>query len=139
MADSNYVKFLDALINTTKLKKLQWAYLDSNKELIKGMNWCTTPLFSTIFSGEGEPTFNVEDSFYAKSENTYIVIFVSGNNPASLYVIPNTFKKIVHLSADEYGDQITRLLNLVQSLFPNAESFIDKFLQSNGIDHITEV
>ena len=139
MADSNYVKFLDVLINTTKSKKLQWAYLDSNKELIKGMNWCTSPLFSTIFSGEADPIFNVEDSFYAKSENTYIVIYVSGNNPASLYIIPNTFKKIVLLSADEYGDQITRLLNLVQSLFPSADAFIDKFLQNNDITHITEV
>ena len=128
MADSNYVKFLDVLINETKIKKIKWEYLDKNKNLIKNMDWVTTSLFSSMTATDPEPNFNTEDSFYAQSSNTYIVIHVYGNNPASLYVIPPTFKKIVHLSADEYGDQITRLLNLVQSQFPNADQFIRDFI-----------
>ncbi len=128
MADNNYIKFLDLLINETKIKKIKWDYLDKNKNLIKNMDWCTTSLFSTMTARDPEPNFNTEDSFYAKSGETYIVILVYGNDPATLYVIPPTFKKIVHLRADEYGDQITRLLNIVQSQFPNADQFIKDFI-----------
>ena len=135
MADITYIKFLDVLINETKNKKIRWAYLDTNKELIKSMEWCSTSFLSAMTSSNPEPNFNTEDSFFVKSENTFIVIYVYGDNPASLYVIPNTYKKILHLSADEYGDQITRLLNLVQSQFPNADQFIKDFIG----DKINEV
>ena len=46
-----------------------------------------------------------------------------------VYVVPSTFKNTVYLSAEIYGDIITRLLNLVQSQFPDGEVFIDKFLK----------
>lgn len=128
MADNNYVKFLDVLIKETKNKKMKWLYLDGNKSLIKNMHWYNESFLATMTSVEPEPNFNTEDSFYLQTGNTYIVIYVYGNNPASLYVIPSTFKKIVHLSADEYGEHITRLLNIVQSQFPNADQFIKDFI-----------
>lgn len=135
MVENSYVKFLDLLIMETKLNKIGWSYLDTNKNLIKNMGWCTTSVISQMFAGEAEPIFNTEDSFFAQSGDTAIVIYVKGDNPASLYVIPSTYKKIVHLGADEYGGQITRLLNLVQSKFPNADQFISDFIH----DRIEEV
>ena len=132
MADNYYVKFLDVLINETKQNKIKWEYLDKYKALIKSMEWCTTSFMSAMTNTDPEPKFNTEDSFCVKLENTentyYIVIYVCENNPATLYVIPPTLRKIVHLTADEYGDQITRLLNLVQSQFPNADQFIKDFI-----------
>lgn len=44
-------------------------------------------------------------------------------------VILETYKKVVEFSPDEYGEYITRLLNLVQSQFPSADAFIDDFLK----------
>lgn len=54
---------------------------------------------------------------------------VSTNQPASLFIVPETYKKVVEFSPDEYGEYITRLLNLVQSQFPSADAFIDDFLK----------
>ena len=63
-----------------------------------------------------------------KVVQTYVVLYVWNNNPAKLYVVPNTYKKVVKLEPDEYGEYITRLLNLVQSQFPSGEAFIDSIL-----------
>ena len=76
-----------------------------------------------------KPNFNTEDSFYANKNGTNIVIYVSTNQPASLFIVPETYKKVVEFSPDEYGEYITRLLNLVQSQFPSADAFIDDFLK----------
>lgn len=86
----------------------------------------------SLFVGEKEklkPNFNTEDSFYANKNGTNIVIYVSTNQPASLFIVPETYKKVVEFSPDEYGEYITRLLNLVQSQFPSADAFIDDFLK----------
>ena len=58
-----------------------------------------------------------------------ILSYVSTNQPASLFIVPETYKKVVEFSPDEYGEYITRLLNLVQSQFPSADAFIDDFLK----------
>ena len=132
MADNRYVDFLNKLINETKEKKINWKYLDSNKSLYEGMNWTYTSTEYSLFVGEKEklkPNFNTEDSFYANKNGTYIVIYVSTNQPASLFIVPETYKKVVEFSPDEYGEYITRLLNLVQSQFPSADAFIDDFLK----------
>lgn len=87
---------------------------------------------NSLFVGEKEklkPNFNTEDSFYANKNGTNIVIYVSTNQPASLFIVPETYKKVVEFSPDEYGEYITRLLNLVQSQFPSADAFIDDFLK----------
>ena len=83
-----------------------------------------------IFSGVNHSgaVFNSEKSFFSQIESTYIVLFVEDNNPASLFIIPSTFKSIIVLSADEYGDLITRLLNIVNNKFPSADKFIDDYL-----------
>ena len=47
--------------------------------------------------------FNREDSFYANENGTFIVIFVWGNQPAKLYVVPETFKKIVYGNLFSYN------------------------------------
>ncbi len=133
MADQRYIDFLNKLINDTKDKKIKWKYLDTNKTLYIGMEWTKTSTEFNLFSGSKEKVsmdFNREDSFYANENGTFIVIFVWGNQPAKLYVVPETFKKIVELTPEEYGEHITRLLNLVQSQFPNAETFIDNFLNT---------
>ena len=76
--------------------------------------------------------FNQEDSFYAHLGEMFIVIYVWRDQPAKLYVVPPTYKKVTSLTPDEYGEYITRLLNLVQSQFPNAETFIDNFLKKES-------
>lgn len=134
MAEKRYVDFLNKLINSTKERKIDWKYLDTNQELYEGMEWIKTSTEFALWGGSKEKTvldFNKEDSFYAQEDGTYIVIYVWGNRPAKLYVVPSTFKKVVIFTPDEYGEYITRLLNLVQNQFPNGESFIDVFLNDN--------
>ena len=131
MANQRYIDFLNKLINDTKENRIRWKYLDTNRALYEGMEWTKTTTEFGLFTGNREITlmdFNREDSFYSNENGTYVVIYVWGNQPAKLYVIPETFKKVVTLTPDEYGEYITRLLNLVQSQFTNAEAFIDKFL-----------
>lgn len=132
MAEYNNTRFVDALIRKTKFKDITWQYLDSNASLCKRMGWMSENLLASLTGSESSLNFNAEDSFYIEVDGTYVVIYVEGNNPASLYVIPPTFKKILHLGADEYGEGITRLLNMVQSQFPNAEQFVKNFLFKKG-------
>lgn len=134
MAEAYNTRFVDALIRKTRFKDITWQYLDSNVSLCKHMGWLTENFIVSITGSEGTPNFNTEDSFYIEMDGTYVVIYVEGNNPASLYVIPPTFKKILHLSADEYGEGITRLLNMVQAQFPNAEQFVKDFLYKKGTE-----
>ena len=129
MAEIKYTNFIKKVIQLTKEHKISWEYLDSNKKLYTGMNW--TKVEYRLLSHDKEviiPDFNIEDSFYARIDDTYLAIYVWNNQPARLYVIPYTFKKITVLTPDEYGEYITRLCNLVQRQFPNSESFIDGFL-----------
>ena len=136
MVDNRYIDFLNKLINETKERKIDWKYLDSNKPLYEGMNWTTTSTNFILFVGEKEkvsPNFNTEDSFYANENGTNIVIYVLENQPASLFIVPGTYKKIVELAPEDYGEYITRLLNLVQSQFPSADAFIDDFLKDKKI------
>ena len=131
MADQRYVSFIEALIQQTKGKKLNWRYLDREETLCEEMGWVkTTSLFAPISGVKSAPThnFDTENSFYVNVSGTYVVLYVWNNQPARLYVIPSTFKKVATLTPEEYGEHITRLLNLVQSLFPSAEAFIDTFL-----------
>ncbi len=134
MAEQTYIDFISGIISDTKDKKLNWRYLDSNESLYKGMNWTNTKTDFSLFSTEREkviPNFNTEDSFYTNIGDMYIVIYVWKSNPAVLYVVPNTYKKVVSLNPEEYGEYITRLLNLVQNQFPNADSFISKYVDKN--------
>ena len=99
---------------------------------IKEWNGLTKTNYAMFPLGAKEtitPDFNQEDSFFAHMGDMYIVIYVWYNEPAKLYIVPKTYKKVTVLPADEYGEYITRLLNLVQSQFPNAETFIDNFLK----------
>lgn len=131
MVDQRYVAFIEALIQQTKGKKLNWRYLDREETLCEEMGWVKTnsifgPLVGT--TGSTTPDFDTENSFCVNVSGTYVVLYVWNNQPAKLYVIPSTFKKVATLTPEEYGEHITRLLNLVQSLFPSAEAFIDTFL-----------
>jgi len=133
MSEQRYVDFIENIIERTKEKKIAWQYLDTNKKLYEGMHWTTTKTdfsFLVDFKEVTLPNFNQEDSFYANVGGTYIVIYVWKDQPASLYVVPETYKKVVRLTPDEYGASITRLLNLVQSQFPSGEGFIDSILSN---------
>ena len=135
MDEQRYVAFIEGLIQQTKEKKLNWRYLDKNKELYEGMGWTRAKASYGLFTGNQEvlvPDFNREDSFFTNVGDMYIVLHVWGSQPANLYVVPNTYKKVTTLTPEEYGEHITRLLNLVQSQFPSAEAFIDKFLGNQG-------
>lgn len=133
MAEQTYINFIEEIIERTKAHSISWDYLDKKIDLYQGMDWTRTKTQIDIFYGTKESEyvdFNVENSFYAKIDNTYIVLKVRNNNPADLFVIPYTFKKVVKMSADEYGEYITRLMNIVQSQFPDAKDFISNFLHN---------
>ena len=134
MDNQRYIQFINAIIDQTKKSKIHWHYLDSNKDLYEGMHWTETEeKFGLMVPKEIiYPNFNREDSFYTTINGTYIVLFVFRSEPATMYVVPNTYKKVVQLTADQYGEYITRLLNLVQSQFPDGETFIDNLLAKNG-------
>lgn len=131
MADKKYALFLEKIIQETKRNTITWCYLDSNKELYEAMNWIDVQYNSDGLFGRQKvvyPDFDTENSFYTKIDGTYVVILVRDNTPAIIYVIPNTYKKKVVLPPEEYGALSTRLLNLVQEGFPDADRFIADFL-----------
>ena len=133
MSEQRYVDFIENIIERTKEKTIDWRYLDTNKALYEGMHWTKSKTEFGLFTSSKEvtlPDFNQEDSFYANVGGTCIVIYVWKDQPASLYVVPETYKKVVWLAPDEYGASITRLLNLVQSQFPSGEGFIDSILSN---------
>lgn len=133
MSNSKYISFLEKIIKETKERKLIWKYLDSNTELYQGMDWVKTvsKFSSSYFRPEETEVINFDDenSFFVKKDKTYIVLLSRNNNPATLYVVPYTYKKVLKFPPSEYGEYITRLMNLVQSEFPTANDFIDSYLQ----------
>ena len=134
MANNKYVDFIIRITQQTKDKKLNWRYLDTNKALYEGMGWVNTRPQLALFSPDREvktPNFNQENSFCTCVDGMFIVLYVWYDEPAKMFVIPDTYKKVVTLLPDEYGEHITKLLNLVQSQFPNAESFIDNYLSKS--------
>lgn len=116
MFNTQYAKFIEALLIKTKAGDLEWEYLDHNHRLCIQMGW-TDAL--------RPPEFDVEDSYCTKLDNYYIVLFSPTGEPINLYVIPYTFRKIVRLDASDYGEYITRLMNEVRRTFPDADSFIE--------------
>lgn len=131
MAEDRYLDFLNKVFEMTKSYTISWSYLDKNKALCEGMNWCTnySGISAVLTGSDVHFDFNTDNSFYCQEGDIYIVLLVHGTQPANVYIVPNTFKSVVHLSAEMYGDIITRLLNLVHSQFPDGETFIDNFLK----------
>lgn len=135
MDDNRYKDFLEKILLRTKTKKLRWDYLDGNSVLYEGMHWTREETeLGIIVNRILRPDFDVENSFYCRFDGGYLVILVKYTQPPSFYVVPTTFKNVVTLPAELYGNYITRLLNLVQSFFPDGESFIDSILQDDGED-----
>lgn len=132
---NNYAEFITKLIEKTKNGTLRWRYLDEKEELYKAMGWTKTA-FITI---KTTLNFNTEDSYYVRIKNTYIVLLTGeiddgspfGAEITRLFVVPDTYKKCVHISEETYGEYITRLFNMVQSQFPDGETFIKDFLASD--------
>ena len=135
MVEKKYINFIEKLTKMTKDNLIKWEYLDSSTHLCQNMNWMEGDsgllAITGAISGKLERTyeFDRERSFYCKSNENYIVLYVTTGNPAIMFVIPPTFKKIIQLLPEDYGDYITRLLNLVESQFPSADAFIDDFLK----------
>lgn len=126
--DNKYQVFAEEILNMTKERKIQWKYLDSNIELYEEMNWVNTETKMIHFAQIKEnliPNFIENKSFYAKLNNTYIVLLVRKDLPPSLYIVPYTYKNAIRMSSDDFGEIITRLLNYVISQFPTADEFID--------------
>lgn len=134
MAEQKYIDFINKIIEKTKTCNISWNYLDKNEELYQGMDWMTTKTKFDAFLGLKEKdyiNFDPENSFFAKVGSVCLVLLVRHNTPANMYIVPYTYKKVVKLPADEYGEYITRLINLVNSQFPNADDFIDSFLKDD--------
>ena len=131
MSNEKNIKVIEKIIDQTKKHQIKWDYLDNKPEIYQGMEWIRTKTQFDAFLGTKEKeylAFDRENSFYTCLKNTYIVIKSPINSPASLYIVPETFKKVVVMPAGEYGEYVTYLLNLVHSQFPDARDFIDDFL-----------
>lgn len=130
--NNQYVEFIEKIIHKTKEHRIRWDYLDKNQDLYLGMDWLKVKSqMDNLFPQKDKYyyDFDEENSFYAKINDTYVVLRVRrANLPADLYVVPYTYKRVVKMAADEYGEHITRLMNLVQNEFPDGKSFIDKLL-----------
>ena len=136
MANSKYVSFLEEIIAQTKDGTLKWSYLDTNDVLCSNMGWKRSPLIQSLLPySHDDHIFNTDDSFFTQIGETYLVLYVCDDNPASMYVVPQTYKKIVVFEPDVYGKYITRLLNLVLSQFPSGEQFIDNYLNESHNNH----
>ena len=136
MVEKKFVDFIGKIIQQTKENMLEWKYLDANKPLYEGMGWVNKKINYNFFSPSTEtilPNFDVENSFFTRIDGMSVVLFVRQEELAKLYVVPNTYRKVVILTPDEYGEYITQLFNIVQSKFPNAELFIDEFLGKNTL------
>ena len=132
MAENRYVNFVEALIQKTKNHDLVWKYLDEYPDLCRKMGWfrkVADP--NNLLIQKEVPEFNSESSFYAHDAGFRIVLYVYANLPADLYIIPSTYKRVLPLHASDYGEYITRLLNLVQSHFPDSEEYVDKLLKAS--------
>lgn len=133
MANTKYISFVEKLIELTKKNAIGWSYLDTEPELCKGMEWAvdTRDVYSLFGEMVHIKHYDGENSFAAHKEGTYIVLFTKNNSTMPLlYVVPHTYKGVVVLKPDEYGEYITRLFNLVKSGFPHADNFIDDFLSA---------
>ena len=128
--DELLVNFIEKIIILTKERKIRWSYLDSNRHLYESMSWTHTSSGFEIWGVKNKitPDFNTEESFYSTIDDTYLVIYTRKDKLPIFCIIPNTFKKIVYMYPDKYGQYITRLSNLVQSQFPDAQTFIQKFI-----------
>ena len=138
MANSKYVSFIEEIITQTKDGTLKWRYLDTNDPLCSHMGWKKSPLLQVgnlLSYSHDDYIFNTEDSFFTQIGETYLVLYVCDDNPASMYAVPQTYKKIVVFEPDVYGKYITRLLNLVLSQFPSGEQFIDNYLNESHNNH----
>lgn len=121
--NDRYNQFILELINRTKLKKIEWKYLDDNAELESKLKYSKANL---------PGSYDTDQSFYFSEGNSYVVLFTTNGKYVNtiLLVVPSTFRQIKLISDDEYTANLTRLLENVKRCFPNAEDFIDEFLES---------
>ena len=132
MAETKYAEFIDKVLDKTKKGELEWHYLDENEKLYSHMGW--TPKAKNFAEVLGasliSKPFDRESSFFCSIDSFYLVLLVEEKERIPyLCVIPETFKAVTYLSAEEYGEQIIRLSNYIKSLFPSSEAFINKFLE----------
>lgn len=96
-------QFIDNLIDQTKTQQVMWDYLCSNEKLCLNSGLCIS---------DGCFKFNEKSSCFCEINEVYIILLVLGNNPSEMYVVTHKLKCIAHIYPYEYGDRITRLLNM---------------------------
>lgn len=131
MANGKNILFIEKLIEETKIKKIKWDYLVNNEDLYRGMGWVRNKEEYDFFLDRVEkvlPGFDVENSFYTEINNINIVLLSKTKAPADLYVVPDTYRRSIRIPSKDFGEYITRLMNIVQSQFPNAADFMKSYL-----------
>jgi hypothetical protein len=129
-----YEHFLTQLIELTKADKIQWNYLDSNKDLYNQLytfqSGGSDSLISNLFS---KKNFDADNSFYTKIDTNFIVVFTRPKSEdeslierLNLYLVPRTYKSIQ--SIDDY-EEIVRLQTIIRSKFPNPEDIINDVMR----------
>ncbi len=146
MNNINVRKMLEKLIELTKSNSISWEYLDSRKSLCKEL--CLegkTPiqlntgldLVATLSSISSTELFDADNSFVAKINDNYIVIYCKINvNKISqtiderlvFMLVPRTYKDIFTYRSDGNDGTLLRLQMLVKSFFPSAADIANDIL-----------
>lgn len=135
--ENRYVEFIARLIEKSKNGKITWQYLDSDPRLCQDLKLAEKPLISIPGTPSYDFSFNTESSYYYQDGNIYIVLVSTLSNKEDdsdddgvyLEVVPNTYKQKMHLSGKNYCTELVRLKNVVKSLFPNPDDYIDGFMK----------
>jgi hypothetical protein len=121
--------FLIKLIEKTKHGEIRWDYLDNcarNRIPEKLALYHPKGLLDLGESNGNTPYFDIENSFSYIDGNTTILLYTI-ERKVSLAVVPTTLRNLVLIEDEDYKEALLRLLNIVKSLFPSAESYIDSF------------
>ncbi|WP_204791987.1 hypothetical protein, partial [Oscillibacter sp. CU971] len=68
--------------------------LDKVKSLYEGMNWSCRSTEFGLFGKQVSlhPDLDTENRFYCNIDETYLVLLVRNDQPATFYVVPATFR-----------------------------------------------
>lgn len=121
--------FIETLIDNTKFGLMEWGYLDEYPQLTEKIQFDIPNDFR-------------DDCFYFDNQNSYFILthYYHYHDPYDpednsdeymLYIVPDTFRNIKHISSLDDNETCTlliRLDNVIKNTFPNPEDIMAAFL-----------
>lgn len=126
MRNEKYANFIKDLTKKSKLKIVDWEYYEDDYEDIAAIY--RNP--SSQYYSRG---YNPDETYmYFDDVTGTVIIFFTpldifmGSH--SVIIIPSSGKNIAELEEEDYGSEISILKSVIMSQFPNADDFIDDFI-----------